>query len=119
MINKDTPPDVPFYGNSFDAVLYDTMALEQVEEVQIETDGVFKYILIELTQREKKGKEPREEKSRTIVRGFEWAEFHGDLISSLSLLMSAMHYQPKHTEHYFFKSIFRSAAKLWHVFTVT
>lgn len=78
MINKDTPPDVPFYGNSFDAVLYDTMALEQVEEVQIETDGVFKYILIELTQREKKGKEPREEKSRTIVRGFEWAEFHGD-----------------------------------------
>ena len=53
------------------------MALEQVEEVHIEADGVFKYILIELTQREKKGKEPREEKSRTIVRGFEWAEFHG------------------------------------------
>ena len=66
------------------------MALEQVEEVQIEADGVFKYILIELTQREKKGKEqPREERSRTIVRGFEWAEFHGDLIS---LLMSVMHY---------------------------
>ena len=86
---------MPFYGNSFDAVLYDTMALEQVEEVQIETDGVFKYILIELTQREKKGKEPREEKSKTIVRGFEWAEFHGDLISSLSLLMSAMHYPAK------------------------
>ena len=62
------------------------MALEQVEEVHIEADGVFKYILIELTQREKKGKEPREEKSRTIVRGFEWAEFHG------IFLMSVMHY---------------------------
>lgn len=90
------------------------MALEQVEEVQIEADGVFKYILIELTQREKKGKEPREEKSSTIVRGFEWAEFHGDLISSLSLLMSPMHYPAKA-----YSSNLWHAAKLWHVFTMT
>lgn len=65
------------------------MALEQVEEVQIEADGVFKYILIELTQREKKGKEPREEKSRTIVRGFEWAEFHGIFSDALRYLAKA------------------------------
>lgn len=65
------------------------MALEQVEEVQIEAEGVFKYILIELTQREKKGKEPREEKSRTIVRGFEWAEFHGIFSDALRCLAKA------------------------------
>ena len=53
------------------------MALDQVEEVRIEADGVFKYIMIELTQKEKKGKEPGEKRSKTIVRGFEWAEFHG------------------------------------------
>lgn len=44
------------------------MALDLVEDVQIETDGIFKYILIEITQRERKGKEPREKRSKTIVR---------------------------------------------------
>ena len=48
-----------------------------MEEVAIETDGVFKYILIELTERKKGENRPRK---MTIVRGFEWAEFHGEFI---------------------------------------
>ena len=50
------------------------MALDQVEDVIIEPDGVFKYILIELTENAKKDKPERQ---KTVVRGFEWAEFHG------------------------------------------
>ena len=60
--------------------------MEKVEEVVIDSDGVFKYILIELTEKVKKGKHngagadhgvsPRK---MTIVRGFEWAEFHGEI----------------------------------------
>ena len=45
------------------------MPLEAVQDVQIDADGVFKYILIEL--KDKKGK------TKTIVRGFKWAEYHG------------------------------------------
>lgn len=68
------------------------MALDQVEDVQIEADGVFKYILIELTQREKKGKEPKEKRSKTIVRGFEWAEFHGINIQTSCLYCRSWSY---------------------------
>ena len=49
--------------------------MDSVEEVVIDGDGVFKYILIELTEKKKGGAEkPR---TKLIVRGFEWAEFHG------------------------------------------
>ena len=51
------------------------MALDQVEDVVIEADGVFKYILIELIEHAKKDKP---ERKKTVVRGFEWAEFHGE-----------------------------------------
>lgn len=44
--------------------------MEKVAEVEIDSDGVFKYILVELTDK-KSGKE------KTIVRGYEWAEYHG------------------------------------------
>ena len=51
------------------------MALDKVEEVEIEAEGVFKYILIELRAKEKKGGGGGG--TKTVVRGFEWAEFHG------------------------------------------
>ena len=44
--------------------------MEKVSEVDIEPDGVFKYILVELTDK-KSGK------VKTVVRGYEWAEYHG------------------------------------------
>ena len=43
--------------------------MDKVEDVLIDSDGVFKYILIELT--DKKGHK------KNIVRGFAWAEYHG------------------------------------------
>ena len=54
--------------------------MEKVEEVVIDPDGVFKYILIELTEKKKaKGATDQQPRKMTIVRGFEWAEFHGAL----------------------------------------
>ncbi len=46
--------------------------MEDVEDVDIEGDGMFKYILIELTK-------TMDEKTKTkiIVRGYKWAEYHG------------------------------------------
>ena len=46
--------------------------MDKVETVLIDSDGVFKYILIELT--DKQGCK------KNIVRGFAWAEYHGELI---------------------------------------
>ena len=57
------------------------MALEQVEEVEIEAGGVFKYILIELKERDKKDK--KNSRKKLIVRGFEWAEFHGERVCGI------------------------------------
>ncbi len=47
--------------------------MDRVNDVEIDSDGVFKYILIELS--EKRGGEKRK---KLIVRGYEWAEFHGE-----------------------------------------
>ena len=60
--------------------------MDSVEEVVIDGDGVFKYILIELTEKKKGGAEkPR---TKLIVRGFEWAEFHGVFaIQKLDIVM--------------------------------
>ena len=52
--------------------------MEKVPEVDIESDGVFKYILVELTDK-KSGK------VKTIVRGYEWAEYHGKESNNLLL----------------------------------
>ena len=46
--------------------------MDKVEDVLIDDDGVFKYILIEL--RDKQGFK------KNIVRGFSWAEYHGNCI---------------------------------------
>lgn len=46
--------------------------MNNVEEVNIEGDGTFKYILIKLTS-----KTEGKTLSKVIVRGYSWAEFHG------------------------------------------
>ena len=62
-----------------------TVDMDKVEEVVIDSDGVFKYILIELTEKVKKrkrngaGAHGGSLRNMTIVRGFKWAEFHGKL----------------------------------------
>ena len=42
--------------------------MENIKEVDIEADGTFKYILIKLIDKEK---------SKFIVRGYNWAMYHG------------------------------------------
>ena len=54
--------------------------MDSIEEVVIESDGVFKYILIELTEKKKSKADENQPRKKTIVRGFEWAEFHGKII---------------------------------------
>ncbi|XP_041379591.1 14 kDa phosphohistidine phosphatase-like [Gigantopelta aegis] len=53
-----------------------TMALEKVPEVDIDANGVFKYVLIEL--KDKQGL------TKTIVRGYEWAEYHADILDRVA-----------------------------------
>lgn len=50
--------------------------MESISDVMIDGDGVFKYILIELTEKIKDDK--RQPKTKLIIRGFKWAEFHGE-----------------------------------------
>lgn len=45
--------------------------MDSIQEVDIESDGVFKYILIKLTDR-------ASTHERTVVRGYKWAEYHGN-----------------------------------------
>lgn len=49
--------------------------MDSVSDVVLDGDGVFKYILIELTEKRKDESKPA--KIKMIVRGFQWAEFHG------------------------------------------
>lgn len=46
--------------------------MDAIEEVNIEQNGTFKYILIRLS-RTSEGKV----EDKVIVRGFQWAEYHG------------------------------------------
>ncbi|XP_003388938.2 PREDICTED: 14 kDa phosphohistidine phosphatase-like, partial [Amphimedon queenslandica] len=57
--------------------------MEKVPEVDIESDGVFKYILVELTDK-KSGK------VKTIVRGYEWAEYHADILDRIAPRVSEL-----------------------------
>ena len=42
--------------------------MDKIHEVDIDSTGVFKYILIELKD--------KSDWTETIVRGYEWAEYH-------------------------------------------
>ncbi len=67
-----------------DTVLY---SMDSVIDVMIDEDGVFKYILIELCEKKRGGS--GEQRKKLIIRGFEWAEFHGErgLLLSTFLLI--------------------------------
>ena len=58
------------------------MALDKVEDVEIDADGVFKYILIEIKEVNKKSKQ--EVGRKMIVRGFSWAEYHSDIMDRVA-----------------------------------
>ncbi|KAL5483995.1 hypothetical protein EMCRGX_G020421 [Ephydatia muelleri] len=58
------------------------MALNKVEDVEIDADGVFKYILIEIKEIDKKSKQ--EVGRKKIVRGFSWAEYHSDIMDRVA-----------------------------------
>lgn len=51
--------------------------MECISDVEIEGDGVFKYILLELSEKACDNKK----RTKLIVRGYEWAEFHGNIES--------------------------------------
>lgn len=50
--------------------------MDQVTDVDIESDGVFKYILIRVTPKGKKAGDAAGS-SKTVVRGYSWADYHG------------------------------------------
>ncbi len=55
-----------------------SIVMDDVTEVDIEANGTFKYILIKLTS-----KTPGVDgkiRTKTIVRGYNWAEYHGMLL---------------------------------------
>ena len=54
----------------------DTSKLDKIEDVIIDDNGKFKYVLIELNSGSSK---------KYIVRGFGWAEYHGMAIRSYFL----------------------------------
>ena len=45
--------------------------MDQVADVDIEPDGVYKYILIKVSDK-KSGA------SKMVVRGYSWADYHGE-----------------------------------------
>ncbi|XP_054980107.1 14 kDa phosphohistidine phosphatase [Sorex araneus] len=55
--------------------------LAQVPDVDIDPDGVFKYVLIRVHAAATSGA-PAEEKE--IVRGYKWAEYHADIYDKVS-----------------------------------
>ena len=56
----------------------ETSNLDQVEDVDIDTSGKFKYVLIKLYHPDS------EEDYKYIVRGYKWAGFHGKLAMFMS-----------------------------------
>ncbi|XP_032993555.1 14 kDa phosphohistidine phosphatase [Lacerta agilis] len=51
--------------------------LKRVPDVDIDEDGVFKYVLIRVTPR---GSAP----GKDVVRGYSWAEYHADIYDRVS-----------------------------------
>lgn len=50
--------------------------LAQIADVDIDSDGIFKYVLIRV-HAAPPSETPAEE-SKEIVRGYKWAEYHGE-----------------------------------------
>ena len=47
-----------------------TSSLAKIADVDIDADGVFKYILIKVKD--------KDDVSKMIVRGYNWAQYHGN-----------------------------------------
>ena len=45
--------------------------MDQVADVDIEPDGVYKYILIKVSDKKSSA-------SKMVVRGYSWADYHGE-----------------------------------------
>ncbi|KAG8518667.1 14 kDa phosphohistidine phosphatase [Galemys pyrenaicus] len=56
--------------------------LAQIPEVDIDSDGVFKYVLIRVHAAPPSGAPASENKE--IVRGYKWAEYHADIYDKVS-----------------------------------
>ncbi|XP_049629695.1 14 kDa phosphohistidine phosphatase [Suncus etruscus] len=54
--------------------------LAQIPEVDIDPDGVFKYVLIRVHAADPAGAPAEKE----IVRGYKWAEYHADIYDKVS-----------------------------------
>lgn len=52
------------------------VGLAQIPEVDIDPDGVFKYVLIRVHSADPAGAPAEKE----IVRGYKWAEYHGEAL---------------------------------------
>lgn len=57
--------------------------LGQIPDVDIDSDGVFKYVLIRVHLAEPSGDPAKE--CKEIVRGYKWAEYHGEGGASVPL----------------------------------
>ncbi|KAM4877864.1 14 kDa phosphohistidine phosphatase [Thomomys bottae] len=56
--------------------------LAEVPDVDIDPEGVFKYVLIRVHARPPSGAQAEE--SKEIVRGYKWAEYHADIYDKVS-----------------------------------
>ncbi|XP_062063219.1 14 kDa phosphohistidine phosphatase [Lepus europaeus] len=56
--------------------------LAQIPDVDIDSDGVFKYVLIRVHAAPPSGAPGGE--SKDIVRGYKWAEYHADIYDKVS-----------------------------------
>ncbi|XP_048202233.1 14 kDa phosphohistidine phosphatase [Perognathus longimembris pacificus] len=56
--------------------------LAEIPDVDIDPEGVFKYVLIRVHSRPASGAEAEERKE--IVRGYKWAEYHADIYDKVS-----------------------------------
>ncbi|XP_073908902.1 14 kDa phosphohistidine phosphatase isoform X3 [Castor canadensis] len=56
--------------------------LAQIPDVDIDSEGVFKYVLIRVHARPPSGAEAGE--CKEIVRGYKWAEYHADIYDKVS-----------------------------------
>ncbi|CAI8058101.1 14 kDa phosphohistidine phosphatase [Geodia barretti] len=51
--------------------------MDQVADVDIESDGVYKYILIKVSDKKSSA-------SKMVVRGYSWADYHADILDRVS-----------------------------------
>ncbi|XP_069330927.1 14 kDa phosphohistidine phosphatase isoform X1 [Eulemur rufifrons] len=58
-------------------------SLAQIPDVDIDSDGVFKYVLIRVQSAPPSAGTPAAE-SKEIVRGYKWAEYHADIYDKVS-----------------------------------